>query len=467
MSLLKGYIVPHPPILVMGSEEEKAKLAVTYAGFKEINEELKVSEAELVILITPHGPLFVDGLCVYDKAQNSGNFSAFGHKDITGLWDNDLSYINDLQSFSLDKDIPFVKLDPQIIKEFNLSSELDHGAMVPLKLLEEGIGSKKVVIINYGLLPVDTLYHFGQLLTRTLAAEQKNGIVIASGDLSHCLLEEGPYGYRSEGVEFDSLYVKAFEDNRLDQLLFVEEHLLERASECGKRSIDILLGAFDGIQYETTKFSYQSPFGVGYLTGRLSPVGGSIESKLPEVINQQAEIIRKRVSEESDVVKLARKGIRYYLEEDKIYRPKEVLNIEESGQRFGVFVSLNDMGGLRGCIGSTGGIAPRVEEEIVEMGVKAATNDPRFEGVSLEELGKLTISVDILSRSEQVINIKELDPKVYGVIAKSNHKQGLLLPDLEGIDTIESQLEIVLNKAGIDPKEETYQLYKFTVKRFY
>lgn len=467
MNLLNGYILPHPPLLVVGSEEEKNKLSATLSAFDTVASEIENSGAELVVLITPHGPLFVDGLCVYGSPKIVGNFSSFGHKEITGVWDNDITFIDGLYKKAQESQIPFVKLDPQIVKEFDLSSELDHGAMVPLKLLEKSLKGKKVVVINYGLMPVDTLYRFGQLLTETIIDQQKKTVIIASGDLSHYLSESGPYGYREEGVHFDHQYVKSFNEDEWKNLLFVEPKLLEQAGECGKRSIEILLGAFDGQAYEPEKLVYESPFGVGYLVGRLKALGISTESRLSYILEQQQQILVERIALESSVVSLARQGIQKYLETEQTLRPKETLEIEESGQRFGVFVSLKDAGGLRGCMGSTGGIAPTVEEEIVEMAIKAATRDPRFEEIDRDELDRITISVDILSKSQQVIDKKELDPTKYGVIVKSNHKQGLLLPNLEGIETVKDQISIVLNKAGIEPLEEEYQLYKFTVKRFY
>ncbi len=467
MSLLKGFIVPHPPILVMGAQEEKETLSKTLASYNQVSEELASSDAELVVLITPHGPLFVDGLCVYDQERISGNFSSFGHREITGTWDNDISFINALQKKTTQEEIPFVKLDHAIVREFNLSSELDHGAMVPLKLLEQGLEGKKVVVINYGLLPVDTLYKFGCLLTATLEEENKKGIVIASGDLSHYLSESGPYGYREEGVDFDHQYVKAFTEGQWEKLLFVDEELQKQAGECGKRSIEILLGAFDTYTYSTETLSYEGPFGVGYLTGILTPTGKSEVTRLTSIGKMQDERIQAHIKKESPVVALARKSIQLYLDEGVTYRPEEPLDIEASGQRQGVFVSLKDVGGLRGCMGSTGGIAPSVEEEIVDMAIKAATKDPRFDGVAIDEVDRLKISVDILSKSVQVMDVNELDPSMYGVIVKSNHKHGLLLPNLEGIETIEDQLSIVLNKAGINPDDEEYDLYKFTVNRFY
>ncbi|MBN2897183.1 MAG: AmmeMemoRadiSam system protein A [Clostridia bacterium] len=466
MNLLKGYIVPHPPILVMGTEGEKAKIEATQKAYEEISKEIGTSDADIVVLITPHGPVFVDGLCVYDGNRISGDFSRFGHREITGIWDNDLEYIEKLQEKATAHDITLVKIDDDLMNTFNIPDALDHGAMVPLHMLAQGLSDKKIVVINYGLLPVETLYQFGQLITETLEEQHKKGIVIASGDLSHYLSEDGPYGFREEGEAFDKAYVQAFEKGDWESLLFVEKHLLVQAGECGKRSIEILLGAFDRVAYSTDKLSYEAPFGVGYMVGRLSPEAETA-SRFDGVVKRHQEILQHHRANEGDVVKLARKAIEIYLRDGYVYRPEDRLEIEASGRRSGVFVSLKDSGGLRGCIGSTGGIAPTVEEEIVEMAVKAATRDPRFDPVSFEELEGLTISVDILSPSEPVEDRATLDPKKYGVIVSSGHKQGLLLPDLEGIDTIEEQISIALNKAGIDPLNEVYQVYKFTVKRYY
>ena len=466
MNLLMGYIVPHPPILIVGDVEEKAQVASTIKAYQRVKEEIRSSDAELIVLITPHGPVFVDGLCVYDGEQLNGDFSKFGHREITGIWDNDIEFVECLQEKSSENGVPLVKMDQQLIEEFNLTSSLDHGAMVPLYLLGEALEGKKVVVINYGLLQVDALYQFGRQITATLEAQNKKGVVIASGDLSHYLSESGPYGYRKEGEVFDQMYVQAFEDSDLKNLLFVDPVLLEQAGECGKRSIEILLGTFDYCDFTSEKFSYEAPFGIGYLLGRLMPKN-SASSKMEEVLQLKKEILHAQHNGESDVVQLARAAIKHYLIEGRTYAIQEKLSIEASGKRSGVFVSLKDAGGLRGCMGSTGGIAPTVEEEIVDMAIKAATRDPRFNPVEPEELEGLTISVDILSASEEVGDKSELDPKNYGVIVSSGYKQGLLLPNLEGIDTVEDQLSIALNKAGINPDQETYKMYKFTVKRYY
>ena len=131
--------------------------------------------------------------------------------------------------------------------------------------------------------------------------------------------------------------------------------------------------------------------------------------------------------------------------------------------RAGVFVSLKKAGKLRGCIGTFLPVEEDVAREIIANAIKAATADPRFSPVQQEELSELTYSVDLLSEPEPCCE-EDLDPKTYGVIVECGWRRGLLLPDLEGVETVERQLEIARMKAGIG-SEESVSLYRFTVER--
>jgi len=130
------------------------------------------------------------------------------------------------------------------------------------------------------------------------------------------------------------------------------------------------------------------------------------------------------------------------------------------------FVSLKKKGNLRGCIGTFIPTQENIAQEIIKNAISAAVDDPRFSPVTISELGDLTISVDVLSPPEEISDISELDPKKYGVIVSSGYKKGLLLPDLEGVDTAEEQVDIARRKAGIYPDEKV-KLYRFEVKRYH
>ncbi|MFW6006583.1 MAG: AmmeMemoRadiSam system protein A [Bacillota bacterium] len=169
--------------------------------------------------------------------------------------------------------------------------------------------------------------------------------------------------------------------------------------------------------------------------------------------------------EDNQVVKLAEKAVREYVKNGReIDPPSELPEIME--ERKGVFVSIKKNGNLRGCIGTTRPTQKNVAEEIIKNAISACSRDPRFKPVQPEELSELNISVDILGDNEPVASLEELDPDKYGVIVKKGSRTGLLLPDLEGIETVEKQVIIAKKKAGISPAETNIDLFKFKVHRF-
>ena len=171
-------------------------------------------------------------------------------------------------------------------------------------------------------------------------------------------------------------------------------------------------------------------------------------------------------TDESAYVKLARETIENYIKQGKIITPPLGLPEEMINQKAGVFVSLKKNGNLRGCIGTFMPTQGNIAQEIIKNAISAAVDDPRFSSVNVSELEDLSISVDVLSAPEEVKDISQLDPRKYGVIVSSGYKKGLLLPDLEGVDTVEYQIDIAKRKAGIYPGEKV-KLYRFEVKRYY
>lgn len=163
------------------------------------------------------------------------------------------------------------------------------------------------------------------------------------------------------------------------------------------------------------------------------------------------------------LVTLARAAITSHLAGSRAPMPDKRKVTDEPA---GVFVSLKKEGQLRGCIGTLQPVQPTLAEEVVENAVSAATRDPRFQPVTLEELDIITISVDVLSKPEPVTGYEELNPSRYGVIVKSGWKKGVLLPDLPGITTAEEQVRIAKLKAGIG-ENETTELMRFEVKRYF
>lgn len=163
------------------------------------------------------------------------------------------------------------------------------------------------------------------------------------------------------------------------------------------------------------------------------------------------------------LVKLAKYTVETYVRTGKVPEPPELT--PEMMERAGVFVSLKISGLLRGCIGTFEPTKENIAKEIISNAVMSATRDPRFPPVPPEELDDLEYSVDILSKPEPVRDTEELDAKRYGVIVESGGRKGLLLPDLEGVESVEQQIDICRQKGGILPNEPVV-VYKFEVKRY-
>ena len=168
------------------------------------------------------------------------------------------------------------------------------------------------------------------------------------------------------------------------------------------------------------------------------------------------------MAEEMGYVELARKTIENYIKEKKKIDPPQT---DKFKTRAGTFVSIKKNGRLRGCIGTIEPTRPFLGQEIIENAISASTRDPRFQPITEDELEHINISVDILGEPEKIEDTSELDPQEYGVIVKNNSRTGLLLPNLEGVDSVDRQLEIARKKAGISPKED-YQIFRFKVDRY-
>ena len=166
------------------------------------------------------------------------------------------------------------------------------------------------------------------------------------------------------------------------------------------------------------------------------------------------------------LVFLAKKTVETFIKKGEIISPPEDLPKEFLEKKAGTFVTIEKNGNLRGCIGTYLPTRENIAQEIIQNAIAAATEDYRFGPIQEKELSSLSYTVYILSEPELVRDIKELDPQKYGIIVKTETKTGLLLPDLEGVDTIEQQLSITCQKGGIDPEKDHIIIYRFTAKKY-
>ena len=290
-------------------------------------------------------------------------------------------------------------------------------------------------------------------------------VLIASGDLSHKLKDDGPYGYAIQGPAFDAAVTDAMASADFGRFLTFDESFCDAAGECGLRSFTIMAGALDRKALRAELLSYEGPFGVGYAVAAYDVIGEDASRAFGDAHEDaERERLSSTKSAEDATVRLARATLERYVGTGLVPSRPDALPDELLRERAGVFVSLKRDGRLRGCIGTTAPTTACIADEIIQNAVSAGTRDPRFDPVRRDELPSLVYSVDVLGVPEPVAGPGDLDPKRYGVIVRRGGRSGLLLPDLEGVDTVAEQLAIALRKAGIDPSE-TYSIARFEVVR--
>lgn len=466
MTIVFGGICPHPPIIVpeVGNGSDK-EIKNTQNAMFELGRRLKASGAQTLVMITPHGTVFADGIGISAFSELKGDLSQFNASKVQFSLKNDMDLVREIEAQAAAKGITVVGIDSDIAGQYKLPNELDHGVIAPLYFIREIGVNLPMVHVSMGMLPYPKLYSFGVAVRNAASKLNKKIAILASGDLSHRLTPDAPAGFDTLGEEFDRRMVKLVQSADVEGILKLDAKLVERAGECGLRPIIMMLGAFDGMKMQSEVLSYEGPFGVGYLVAVLQPGEASEGSKLEEkLLNEDREMTRQKRAGESYPVQLARQTLINHFSGEKQKDFQEVPS-EFTNRRAGVFVSLKKHGHLRGCIGTISPTFDSVMEEIAENAISAATRDPRFPPVEPEELSELDISVDILTDPEAAQSMDELDPQKYGVIVSAGGRKGLLLPDLEGVNTVEEQVAIARQKAGIEP-DEPVQLQRFEVIRY-
>ena len=461
MSIIAAFMVPHPPMIVpdvgRGSEKQVAK---TIASYEKVADQIAALKPDTIIISSPHSIMYSDYFHISPGAGAKGSFADFGAPQV---------------KFDIEYDQELVKRLAERAEELRFPAgilgekhpELDHGTMVPLWFITKKY--KDFKLVRTGLSGYDLLkhYEYGMMIKDVVEELGRKVVYVASGDLSHKLQSYGPYGFAKEGPEYDKRIMDVCSAARFGELFDFDETFCEKAAECGHKSFVIMAGALDGRSVEATQYSHEDVTGVGYGICSFIPKGEDagrhfLEQRLKQV---QDELNTKR--QKSDAyVKLARASAEYFITNGEVmpmpdWVPDELLNKEA-----GAFVSVHKFGGLRGCIGTIAATQKNLALEIIYNAVSAVSRDPRFDPVTEDELKYLDINVDVLGDAEPIKSKAELDVKKYGVIVQSGYKRGLLLPDLDGVDTVEQQIDIARRKGGIAPNDKI-KLFRFEVVRHY
>ena len=414
--IVAGALVAHPPVVVPEVGGERAAVvAATHSAMERLDQVLSLNPAQLVVVISPHSPSSFESIPIRCSARVEGDLGRFGAPQVRIVADVDLEATEKLFADATARGFSLIRSEDPY---------LDHGIVVPLYLLPRTRATRRFIFLGISGWPLDRFREFGTFLHDQLGSVE--ALLLASGDLSHRLTPEAPYGFRPEGHVMDKRVIEALRTQQWEQIERLDPGLLDRAGECGLRPLSLLIGAARAAGLTSKVFSYEGPFGVGY------PVAHFAAGH-----------------EAGDVQAMGRKAIETYLLERRVIDPPGQIPLALE-QPSAAFVTLRKHGELRGCMGSVVPTESNAAREIIRYAIASAIRDPRFRPVELEELPELTISAQLLDLPQPVASVADLDPAVYGVIAHSGDRQALLLPGIEGIDTVAQQIAAVCDKAGID-----------------
>ena len=325
----------------------------------------------------------------------------------------------------------------QYLKEDSRAHQHEHSIEVQLPFLQYFQPSIKIVPIILGYVDGTVYKEIGKEIARTIKELDKKVIIIASSDMTH-------YEPQESAQRKDTQAIAAILSMNEDELLR-RVHDLD-ISMCGLAPVVSLLAA-------------AKQLGAGRAELVKYQTSGDTSGDYSSVVGYAGIIIK----EMSPIARLAKETVDTYIKTGQITQTGETP--PEMQDQAGVFVSIHKHGALRGCIGTFEPTEANIAREIITNAISAATHDPRFSPIKAGELEDLDYSVDVLTKPEPIADEASLDPKKYGAIVQSGWRRGLLLPDLEGVDTVNDQIAICRQKAGIGPNEPV-KLYRFEVKRY-
>ena len=466
MAIVGAFAVPHPPIMLpeVGKGEE-TKIRATTESYEKVAEEIARLAPDTIIISSPHSIMYADYFHISPGKRASGDMGRFSAPQVKISVDYDYELVNEIGLIADEQAFPAGI-------EGERDASLDHGTLIPLYYITKKYTDFKLVRIGLSGLSLPMHYEMGEIIKRAVNKLGRKAVFVASGDLSHKMKAEGPYGYAKEGPEYDDRIMEVLGSAQFDKLLEFDESFCEKAAECGHRSFVMMAGALDGLSVKGQQLSHEATFGVGYGICRFD-VGGPNDTRhfLRDYRDRKMAELRDRQRNEDPYVKLARFSLESYIlagkrigQRDIQGKEWEVLPSEIFNTQAGAFVSIHKDGSLRGCIGTILPTCGCVADEIMQNAISAGTNDPRFNMITEAELPYLEMSVDVLDAPEPISGPEELDVKRYGVIVTHGRKRGLLLPNLDGVDSIEQQIDIARQKAGIR-EDEDYTLERFEVVR--
>lgn len=222
----------------------------------ELEKKIFESGAETIIVISPHGQILPDAFSVNLNPKYEINLEEFGDFGTKTKYKTNTKLAHRIKKLAENQNIPVI---------LNSDQYLDHGSAIPLTCLTKRLDNASLLPIGYSLLDLKTHFNFGDFLKEIILNDDKKIAVIASGDLSHRVTKDAPAGYSPRGKEFDEKLIELITNKNAAGILKMDQTFIEEAGECGLKSIAILLGLLERINYTPEILSYEAPFGVGYL----------------------------------------------------------------------------------------------------------------------------------------------------------------------------------------------------------
>lgn len=461
----------HNPEVLTSDIRGEEKYPKTLRGIRDAALRIAEQKPKTIVVITQHGPVFEDAVSIFYETRLSGNLAEFGEPEISVERECDMALIDELRDRFDEEECRTVFLNDKRAEEYGVDVRLDYGAIVPLYYIQKVHPDFKIVHITIGYLSLYELYRMGRLIRQAVEVCEKDAVILASGDLSHRLKDR-------EADPFDSRFIDALRSENFYDILTMPAEIYIPAEECGLRPAVMAFGALDGIKTKTEILSYENAGGIGCLSSwtayDLSDEDPTCEGLLKR-FDAEKNAEHEKVLESADpYVGLAMNAIETWVRDGRMIAPRDYLKgreEKEDARRMleeaaGVYIIVYKSGELRGGAGTTSPVTACIADEIVRNAINAAAYDSRFLPVEKEELNQITVSVSILGVPEDT-DASGLDPKKFGVIAEKGLRRGVLLPNIEGIDTVDEQIAAVKRKAGIPEYEEDEELgEKLFFKRF-
>jgi len=446
-------LMPHAPTLVPavgGTRGNRASASVN--AMAEVARRVVRTHPDALVLISPHTPRRAGAFAIWAGQKIHGSLDQFGAPEAAVNLPADTALAETIVR----------EADKRGVTTWWLRHDtLDHGATVPLWHLTDAGWEGPTVVIGLNYPGEPGLRELGEAIAAAAKHTGQRVAVIASGDMSHCLQPGAPAGYHPRAKDFDQTFIEHVRGGDYLKLLELDPALQNLAAEDAVYSTVIAAAAADWNSAGHEVLSYEGPFGVGYGIAVLYEAGAAKASHHSQTPVNQANNVPEAGKR---LVQIARQAVEAaFSGTAKPDFPTDGITEEQRA----VFVTIRSPGRkLRGCVGTMTPHFANVAEETWHVARDAAFRDGRFTPVSPEELDGLHFEVSVLSPLEEISSPAELDTQRYGVLVSTNDgRRGVLLPAIEGIETVAQQVAYARRKGGIG-ESEPVRLQRFEVRKF-